>query len=58
MNSDKPADAAHFRASAGFAAATNATIANLSFAQVLFVLLALTAIRIRRSAFFGRRSVL
>ena len=46
MSSDKPADAAHFRASAGFAAATNATIANLSFAQVLFVLLALTAIRI------------
>jgi len=46
VSSDKPADAAHFRASAGFAAATNATIANLSFAQVLFVLLALTAIRI------------
>lgn len=46
MSSDNPADAAHVRASTGIAAATHATSGHLSFAQVLFALLTLTAVRI------------
>jgi hypothetical protein len=46
VSSDNPADAAHFRASAGAAAAPRASIVHLGFAQVLFALLGLTAIRI------------